>query len=112
MTTTITEPAVSDKVDAGARLLDGFTPGWENRIDLDQLRLDNACKCILGQLFDWYWDGLKELSTHARDFTVDDAIRHGFTLDEEEQCEPAWSELTEDWHTLIQGRRSEGTGHA
>lgn len=43
---------VEDRVKRGAEWLDGEMPGWERKIDLDMLRLDSPCNCILGQLFD------------------------------------------------------------
>ena len=40
------------RVELGARLLDEHLgPGWEDRINLDQLQMSHACMCILGQLF-------------------------------------------------------------
>lgn len=42
--------SAASKVAAGKKLLDEQFPGWEKRIDLDELDLRNWDACILGQL--------------------------------------------------------------
>ena len=39
------------RVNRGARFLDEVAPGWENRIDLETLKLNDGMHCICGQVF-------------------------------------------------------------
>lgn len=40
------------RVTRGAALLDRtFGPGWWHRVNTDELEMENACSCVLGQLF-------------------------------------------------------------
>lgn len=45
----------------GIELLDRQVPGWRDRIDWDKLDMTNCYKCILGQLFGEYSEGVEEL---------------------------------------------------
>lgn len=38
-------------VKRGAYFLDGKIPGWEARLDLSNLWLEDSCRCVLGQLY-------------------------------------------------------------
>lgn len=43
---------VDERVAKGAELLERrYGPGWREKINPRTLRMDNACKCILGQLY-------------------------------------------------------------
>lgn len=43
--------AVSNRVRAGAIALDKHMPGWESKINVDALDMNNFLNCIIGQLF-------------------------------------------------------------
>lgn len=49
---------LSDRVTAGANLLDEKWPGWYSVIALDRLAMESCTQCILGQLCGNYHDGL------------------------------------------------------
>jgi len=49
------------RVADGARLLDAYMPDWASRIDLSILDLENVERCILGQLYGDYLEGLYRL---------------------------------------------------
>lgn len=49
-----TTPTIEQRVAAGAEWLDANVPGWLDLINLAHLRLDDACRCILGQTFGDY----------------------------------------------------------
>lgn len=51
-----------NQVEAGAKFLDDTIPGWFERINLDELDMGDDEYCILGQLFDEYVPGCKELN--------------------------------------------------
>lgn len=44
------ELTAHDLVQRGAALLDEKLPGWADQIDLDMLKMDDACHCVLGQI--------------------------------------------------------------
>lgn len=50
-----------DYVTAGAKLLDEKCPGWVQRIDLDNLIMASCHQCVLGQLYQNYWNGCDKL---------------------------------------------------
>lgn len=79
-----------DCVKNGMDLLDRKMPGWENSIDLDALSIQNVQKCVCGQLFSSYAEGLQELGVRAS------AWRHGFV---------GGQGVTEAWKREILARR-------
>lgn len=57
-------PTEAERVAAGAALLDAAwadAGGWAHLINPETLRLVNSCRCVLGQLYGDYWDGIVEL---------------------------------------------------
>lgn len=93
MTATITE-----RVAAGAALLDEKRPGWWRRIDLNTLVLSSPCNCILGQEFDEFWLGLDGLELD-RDRAAElgfDAAGPCDTRSEYASLESAWTDLIEE----------------
>lgn len=47
----MTELTITERVANGAAWLDENKPGWERIIELADLKLENTCQCVLGQLF-------------------------------------------------------------
>lgn len=108
----------ADRAARGAVLLDEKRPGWAAEIDLSVLVLDNACRCVLGQLFapagrggpPGYWIGLYELLGDDEDLGVED----GFTITDRQTDAgggvraAAFAELDELWVAEIR-RRTETT---
>jgi len=95
------------RVARGAALLDEKLPGWDRRIDLDNLHLGSKCDCVLGQEFAndalgplrfGYDVGLVEL------FNGDEAeaTRCGFLA---ERSDDGVELLTAEWKRLILARR-------
>lgn len=96
-------------------------PGWELMIDPTQLRLDNACTCVLGQLFDeerlkqgnGYWDCGYEYATQvlaADDDTNWDehwASVRGFSFSIPASPE-MWDDLTKEWIGFVKDRLDKG----
>lgn len=111
----------SDRVARGAALLDEHVERWWERVDPDELDMEEACGCVLGQVFaspgllsDWkaYDDGCYELRLkrrgeagigHASDFGFD------ITLDESygsgSEIGGAYDELADLWRGEIEARR-------
>lgn len=99
------------RVARGAALLDEERAGWWRTIDLDALDLNNACGCVLGQVFadhaadphesgyDWALANLGE-GDWVRGFGF--LVPAGLTPAEEAA---AFAALTEAWRSLIEERR-------
>jgi len=93
------------RVSAGARWLDEVEPGWAERIDLDDFCLSDGRRCILGQLYGRYSDGL---DTH--DLEYEEAKMYGFNLDTLDGKYDQWGEglfwirLEEHWIAEIESR--------
>jgi hypothetical protein len=97
MTTTLPEVKVREEVRRGAELLDERRPGWDQEINLANLKISSCRNCVLGQLYGDYHLGLDMISSDAGEFV--DAEDYGFdgVLD--------WEELNEEWRDLIASRR-------
>jgi hypothetical protein len=87
-----------EKVAAGAAFLDGVpaTADWRASIDRVNFSLNDPYKCILGQLFGYYYDGARVLS-----LTNADQSNLGFTywgLDSPDmEDEESWVNLNDAW---------------
>lgn len=94
------------QIEAGASLLDEKVPGWESKIDLEELDLSDTYFCVIGQLFphtryvkvicEVFWSDLDQDTSQL-------SINHGFALDVFSEY-PA---LTKEWKQFIQERRDE-----
>lgn len=52
----------AEAVSKGAELLDDrLGPDWPRKLDLDELDLCSIYHCVLGQLYDDYWEGTESL---------------------------------------------------
>lgn len=104
------------RVAKGAAELDRILPGWEQKIDLDELRLESDCNCVLGQLSvdllpepfvdTPYLDALDRLQPHE-DWRAQCrwAAERGYALLDAEFGGPAdYVDLTEAWKRLIRQR--------
>lgn len=50
----MSDMSYTERAKRGAILLDGFKPGWFEKINLDTLQMDSLKDCILGQIYgDW-----------------------------------------------------------
>lgn len=102
---------IETRVARGAQLLDERMPGWENKIDVENLMLENECACVLGQLEGCFWKGaaialsVNEASDNCSKWNLLDATaEYGFSFG---FCGAAdWNALTTAWRTLIEQRRS------
>jgi len=53
-------------VNAGIDLLDKIYPGWDDWVDLDELDMNTVDKCILGQVFGHYDEGVSYIIRFAK----------------------------------------------
>jgi hypothetical protein len=114
------------EIDRGVELLNSYDPRWFDHINLDQLKLEDANRCVLGQLAMTTF--YKELDSRYRNYysvidflTADNdpandcltfTVSHGFTLgtytlrslgwfEERSDIPPAWEALTIQWAERI-----------
>lgn len=61
-------PALFDvyvrRVLCGIRLMDDRVPDWRDRIDADDLDMENCYRCVFGHVFGQYVIGLERLGLH------------------------------------------------
>jgi len=69
---------------------------WRELIDLDELEMDRATACILGQLFGDYFIGRDVLRP---DETRPWSVEHGFSVMEDLRSE--WDALADAWHDAL-----------
>lgn len=89
------------RAERGALFLDEHRPGWAQKIRLGELDLRSNRKCVLGQLFGTFHDGLS-------------AYRHlglnpkklGFTLSRDYFRE-SWQPLTLAWRDEVERRQKQ-----
>lgn len=94
----MTTSDVAARVQRGAAWLDKHRPGWVGRINLDELRVEEPCNCILGQLDgDFYETPISGLEAVDMGFDV-------VSFWEREEL----AALDEAWCALIEQRRGEG----
>ncbi len=89
--------AFAARVARGAALLDEMVPGWDQRIDLDYLQMEDGRECVLGQTFDSSLFALELMG-------IDDPEAYGFDLAEGED-ETLWPTVNAMWRALIVSRR-------
>lgn len=99
------ETTLDEAVENGAKLLDQKNPTWASKIDIEGLDLHSCSECLLGQLYEYYDDGVLELfdvdgdEEDLDEFMRDDASNHGYDCNTSEL-----GEITELWVDAIQSR--------
>lgn len=97
------------RVARGAALLDVQRPGWEDEIDLSYLNLGDPDRCVLGQTYGGYRNGLQNLfKSQFSPFVVHpDAVAHGFEHDDQ----ASYNALFYAWAMLIKERQEKTEQH-
>ena len=80
------------EVKAGAELLDSVRPGWWNEIDIEELKMSHPYRCILGQLYKEYVNGISELWSDGKLPNLSGEKENGFLPDLEDlvRTRSAW----------------------
>lgn len=93
---------VEARVARGAAWLDEHQPGWERRIDLAKLALDETCRCVLGQVMPEhnYYETLYRIDV-GWEWSAQHGFSGGFDSD-------VWQVLDEVWISLIKERFDTG----
>lgn len=95
----MTRPDYAARAAAGAAFLDGQVPGWAGRVDLLTLRLDDTCRCVLGQIGGSYIDTRDDLGLDQ-----DAAVNLGFSVGSDGTWDD-WELLDDAWTAEITRRR-------
>ena len=82
----------------GAALLDEKRPGWREDVDLRSLDQASCSRCVLGQVFGRYAEGLRSLFNEDRIRRYPDDAPYGFDIDGEVGH---YSVLTEAWREVL-----------
>ena len=90
--------AIEERVQRGMALLDDKNPGWERKIDLHILNMEDCHACILGQLYTEYSLGFKPLAIWS-------GHPYGFN------SSFYYHELTSAWKEAIRQRLDRGIDH-
>jgi hypothetical protein len=94
---------INERVQAGIALLDEKGPAdWRERIDFATLNLQSRRNCVLGQIYGYYNDGLRELGVTQFDFDDFPGAPYGFMLEKEyfDYLEDMEADYTEGGNTL------------
>jgi hypothetical protein len=85
-----------DPVTNGAKVLTEYfgDDSWKGRINPDTLVMSSPCKCILGQLFGDYWNGLRTMG-------LDDNSNHAALGFDVVFDEGVYIHLTETWREYL-----------
>lgn len=116
---------LAERVLAGVEVLDDCNPGWWKRIDLPQLDMRSCERCVLGQLYRNYADGLDELSStlnvypfEGQDFGFDlpedseeyERFADGLATEEDNPAAWVWDEMAALWWGIVEQRRADSNG--
>lgn len=104
-----------EQVALGMKELDRQWPGWESVVDLDRLSLESDCRCVLGQMFGDYSNGIDELGGPVPwngminlKWAADRGFHIGTLMaSNHEPKNPEWRTLTDAWRQAIRERRGE-----
>lgn len=104
---------IESRVLTGELALDQVKPDWRDGIDLDNLSMASPCRCILGQVFNGYREGCKQLGIETVAFDSnkdalpsyrDAAVAHGFeappNLDQADR-DAYFAALEDEWKQVI-----------
>lgn len=89
---------ISERVQAGASLLDEKDPGWAIRLPrVSRLAIGSVRNCVLGQLYGHFYDGWSRLGIRGKD-----SERYGFAEWERGKV----GEVNAAWRAEILSRRA------
>lgn len=91
---------VKTRVGRGMKLLDSELPTWRADILLDKLDMHECDRCVLGQLFGTFDDGVDSLGLDPAE-----VVDHGFDVDDDRyppRLAPGYKLLREEWRRAIE----------
>ena len=107
---------LADRAQKGARFFDARVPGWwaPDRIDLDTLDQEDACRCVFAQLYGGFFDPEMVARVFSRpSFEAAEAVAraHGLVIGYDDMGRTEWdyARLTEFWRAEILARRHDAS---
>ena len=97
------------RVERGAAWLDAEAPGWESKVDVGRLVMNNCSRCIIGQVFGHFEEFLDRLSPD-RVRRHWEAEEFGFDVDDHYPSDHGYVSydlLTEAWTDLLKRRANQ-----
>lgn len=99
---------LQERVRRGIALLDRECPEWRDKIRIERLDLSNSCQCILGQVYNYFDQGIEAIGLVS---LLDDEDDGHYTLEEEIALTShgfygplyEYGELTEVWKGELKG---------
>lgn len=91
---------LKERVKKGIEFLNNEIPKWKEEIEVDMLDLGSCRRCILGQIFDDYEEGLDKL-----DILESSASDYGFTLSQEVIDSDNEAKIKDDFECLTNAWR-------
>lgn len=89
-------------VERGAKLLDEKHPGWAAKIDTSILNIRFSDRCILGQLYGWFYQALDSFG-----ILFEDCYLYGFSENYALHPDENWEYLDDLWRQEINDRLSD-----
>lgn len=101
----------TEQIKNGVKWLDENSPGWEHKIDLDTLDVNQPCRCILGQT-SGYWETLEaQVAPEFGESTLAVMLKrenwseeHGFKGDDIQDL--FYPDLTDQWKVMVEKCRA------
>ena len=87
---------IGERVAAGVKLLDKKSPGWRERVSVNDLSVRSTYNCVLGQAFGHYGRGLKALGLDY----ISSGRPYGFYAEDNEDLEE-WKALDLAWRVAL-----------
>src|SRR5687767_14916509 len=104
----LAKKGVDERVERGAQLLDRKRPRWFQEVDPSSLEINDIEKCILGQLYGNYHEGVR--ATCRRPLFVPNLVpaEHGFvaTCEFRRDIDKEFALLDQKWVEAIERRRA------
>lgn len=92
----------AERAAAGADVLDSMYPDWYCKVELDTLSMSSCTRCILGQLWGSYDQGLEHVYKYLRKI---EGIPSAFGFDAAHANPVHWGLLNHAWGKEVQARR-------
>ena len=97
------------RVERGAAWLDAQAPGWESKVDVGRLVMNNCSRCIIGQVFG-HFEEFVNLHSEGRVRRGWEAEEFGFDVDDQFPSAHGYVSyelLTEAWTDLLKRRANQ-----
>lgn len=107
--------SIEARVARGAAWLDENEPGWERRVEVNELRMKDGCRCVLGYVFredaqeGAYGNDGFNYAVESNRYLYDHTAELGFDCYCSEDSEYGYAALSKAWMALLKERFASGT---